>query len=74
MTSREIVYDLFRKTGLTNSQYARMLGLSRAALWDRINTMKAKNMTVSVFSEMVNALGYYVVVMQNPPDDVYIVD
>lgn len=74
MTSREIVYDLFRKSGLTNSQYARMLGLSRAALWDRINTIKAKDMTVSVFSEMVNALGYYVVVMQNPPDDVYIVD
>lgn len=74
MTSREIVYDLFRKSGLSNSQYARMLGLSRAALWDRINTMKAKDMTVSVFSEMVNALGYYVVIMQNPPDDVYIVD
>lgn len=74
MTSREIVYDLFRKSGLSNSEYARMLGLSRAALWDRINTMKANDMTVSVFSEMVNALGYYVVVMQNPPDDVYIVD
>ena len=74
MTSREIVYDLFRKSEFSNSEYARMLGLSRAALWDRINTMKAKDMTVSVFSEMVNALGYYVVVMQNPPDDVYIVD
>lgn len=74
MRSREIANILFSKSGLSNSQYAKLLGISRAALWDRINTMKAKDMTVSVFSEMVNALGYYVVVTQNPAKDVYIVD
>lgn len=74
MKSREIAFKLFSESGLTNSEYARRLGLTRAAMWDRINTTKAKDMTVSVFADTVSALGYSVVVMKNPPEGAYIVD
>lgn len=74
MNSREIVYSIYQKSGLTNAEYANLLGISRQALWDRINTMKAKDMTVSVFSEMVSALGYSVCVGKEVPDGAYVVE
>lgn len=73
MNSREIVYSIYQKSGLTNAEYANLLGISRQALWDRINTMKARDMTVSVFSEMVSALGYSVFVSRESPEDAYLV-
>lgn len=74
MNSREIVYSIYQKSGLTNAEYANLLGISRQALWDRINTMKARDMTVSVFSEMVSALGYSVFVSRESPEDAYLVE
>lgn len=74
MNSREIVYSIYQKSGLTNAEYAKLLGISRQALWDRINTMKAKDMTVSVFSEMVAELGYSVFVAREASDDAYLVE
>lgn len=74
MNSREIVYSIYQKSGLTNAEYANLLGISRQALWDRINTMKARDMTVSVFSEMVSSLGYSVFVSRESPEDAYLVE
>lgn len=74
MNSREIVCSIYQKSGLTNAEYANLLGISRQAVWDRINTMKAKDMTVSIFSEMVSALGYSVFVSKELPEDAYLVE
>lgn len=76
MNSRELVFSLYRASGLTNSEYAKLLGLSRQTLWDRINTMKAKDMTVSVLNDMVTALGYCVVVVKDNsiPNDAYVLE
>lgn len=68
------MYSIYQKSGLTNAEYAKLLGISRQALWDRINTMKAKDMTVSVFSEMVAELGYSVFVGKEVTDGAYVVE
>lgn len=65
MRSREIVSELYRRAGITNEAYAEKLGISRSALWDRLNTTKAKDMSVSTMSEMVAVFGYRVVVVRD---------
>ena len=66
MTAREIVNRLFKKSGIPQAAYAKRLGITRATLWDRLNTNKTTDMTVSLLSKMVFALGYKVTVV---PED-----
>ena len=42
---------------------AARLGITQAALWDRLNQRKTDNMTIKKFSEMLEILGYKVVVI-----------
>ena len=63
MKSRDIVKTLFNRAGVSQSDYAKRLGISRAALWDRLSTNKATDMTASVLAKMVSVLGYKVTVM-----------
>lgn len=77
LRSREIVYELYRRAGITNEAYAEKLGISRSALWDRLNTTKAKDMSVSTMSEMIAVLGYRVVVVRDSsklPTGCFVVD
>lgn len=66
MTAREIVNCLFKKSGISQSLYAKRLGVTRATLWDRLNTSKTNDMTASLLSKMVSVLGYKVTVV---PED-----
>ena len=65
MNSREIVNEIFKEADISIVEYAKMLGISRAALWDRMKSKKIQDMTVGMMSEMVGALGYRVVVIKN---------
>lgn len=67
MTARQIVNLLFKQSGISQSIYAKHLGVTRAALWDRLSTGKAKDMTVSLLVQMVSVFGYKVSVL---PKDV----
>ena len=45
---------------------AKILGITQAALWDRLNTKKSDNTTVTKLDDMLSVLGYKIVVV---PDE-----
>lgn len=70
MTGREIIRDIMTKQGMTNSEYARELSITSAALWDRLDTQPRKgkarkDIPVSLLADMVDVLGYKLVVIPN---------
>lgn len=82
MTGREIIKDIMTKQGMSNSTYAKELSITSAALWDRLDTQPRKgkarkDIPVSLLTNMVNVLGYKLVVMPNEvevPENWYEVD
>lgn len=63
MTAKEIIKKLMGEQGKTNADMAQGLGISQAALWDRLNPDKSNNMTVKKLNEMLSQLGYEVAVV-----------
>ena len=82
MTGREIIKDIMTMQGMSNSTYAKELSITSAALWDRLDTQPRKgkarkDIPVSLLTNMVNVLGYKLVVMPNEvevPENWYEVD
>lgn len=62
MKPKDLIKSLMDEKNISYADMARHLGISRAALWDRLNNSKSNNMTVSNFSDMLSFLGYRVVV------------
>lgn len=62
MTGRELLRDLMEKERVSNVELAEKLGVTSATMWARLNYDGAKDVTLSVFSETLNALGYEMVV------------
>ena len=63
MTSKDIVLKLMKDQGKTKAELASAIGISQAALWDRLNSPKNQSLTVKKLNEMLRQLGYEVVVM-----------
>ena len=63
MKAREIIKVIMDKQGVNNASMADRLNITQAALWDRLNTKKAKDIPVSTLSEMLRALDYKVVIV-----------
>lgn len=42
MKARDIVKEIMTRKELGNAEFARVLNITPAALWDRLNTKKAK--------------------------------
>jgi transcriptional regulator with XRE-family HTH domain len=63
MNEKEIVIKLMEEQGKTNAQMAAALGISPAAMWDRLNSPKNKSLTISKLNEMLRALDYEIVLM-----------
>ena len=63
MRAREIVKVIMEKAGITNAVMAFKLNISQAALWDRLNNKKVKDIPVSTLVEMLRALDYKVVIV-----------
>lgn len=63
MKAREIIKVIMEKKGVTNACMAARLNITPATLWDRLNTKKAKDIPVSLLSEMLRALDYKVVLV-----------
>ena len=62
MTGKDIIKDLMEKQDVTNAQLANRLGLTQATMWARLNNQSAKDLQLSVFYEMLDALGYEIVI------------
>lgn len=71
MKARDIVKEIMTRKELGNAEFARVLNITPAALWDRLNTKKAKDISVSTMNEMLAALGYKIAIV---PEDTPILD
>ena len=81
MNGREILKDIMSRFNITNATLANRLGITPAALWDRIDTQPRKgkprkDIPVSLLSEMVQVMDYKVVVIPSTarvPKDGYVI-
>ncbi|MCD8321487.1 MAG: winged helix-turn-helix domain-containing protein [Oscillospiraceae bacterium] len=77
MKGREIVKRIMENKGVTNAVLSKRLGLTQAALWDRLNTKKAKDIPLSTLVEMLEQLDYKVQIVPGDtaiPEDGYEVE
>ena len=63
MNEKEIVSKIMKDQNKTNAQMAAALGISPAAMWDRLNSPKTKSLTISKLNEILRALDYEIVLM-----------
>ena len=63
MNAKEIVIKLMEDQNKTNAQMADAIGITQAAMWDRLKSPKSNNLTVKKLNEMLRALGYELVAM-----------
>ena len=63
MNEKEIIMKLMEEQNKTNAQMAAALGISPAAMWDRLNSTKTKSLTIAKLNEMLRALDYELVIM-----------
>lgn len=64
MNGREIIKAIMEQRGISNIEYAKELGITRAAIWYRLDTQKSrKDIPVSMLSSMAKVLGYKVVIV-----------
>ena len=79
MTGREIIKEIMQEQGMSNAELASKLKITQAALWDRLNNKKVKDIPVSLLSEMLRMLDYTVQIAprkqdKDNPKPVYKVD
>ena len=58
MTGREIIKQIMEEQGVSNAELAAKLNITQAALWDRLNNKKVKDIPLSLMSEMLRMLDY----------------
>lgn len=68
MNGREIIKAIMELKNINNATLASDLGITQAALWDRLDTQPRKNkprkdIPVSLLSEMVRTMDYKVIVV-----------
>lgn len=81
MNGREIIKDIMNRQNITNSTLANRLGITPAALWDRIDTQPRKgkprkDIPVSLLSEMIQVMDYKIMIVPSNtrlPKDGYVI-
>ena len=77
MKGREIIKAIMDKQGESNADLAAKLNISQAALWDRLNSKKVKDIPVSLLQEMLRVMNYKVIIVPRStrlPSDGYEVE
>lgn len=77
MKAREIVKTIMENLNVSNATMAARLSITPAALWDRLNTKKVKDIPVSTLNEMLKALDYKIIIVPREtrvPTNGYTVD
>jgi DNA-binding Xre family transcriptional regulator len=68
MTGREIIKEVMNEQGVTNAELAARLNITQAALWDRLNNKKVKDIPLSLLTEMLRVLDYTVQITPRKQD------
>ena len=68
MTGKDVIKELMEREDVTNAQLARRLNVTQATLWARLNYKNVKDIALSMFGEMVEALGYEIVLRKKAPE------
>jgi DNA-binding Xre family transcriptional regulator len=68
MTGREIIKQIMEEQGVTNAELAAKLNITQAALWDRLNNKKVKDIPLSLLTEMLRMLDYTVQITPRKQD------
>lgn len=63
MNEKEIVIKLMEEQNLRMADLANMMGISNAALWDRLKSPKNKSLTTQKLNEILVNLNYEIVLM-----------
>ena len=63
MNEKEIIIKLMEEQGLSAADLASQMGISNAALWDRIKSPKNKSLTTKKLNEILKQLNYEIVLM-----------
>ena len=63
MNEKDIIKEIMEEKKLSIADLANMLGLSYAALWDRLKHKDNKSLTVKTLNEILNQLNYEIVLM-----------
>jgi DNA-binding Xre family transcriptional regulator len=63
MNEKEIIIKLMEEQNLRIADLANMMGISNAALWDRIKSPKNKSLTTQKLNEILSNLNYEIVLM-----------
>lgn len=71
MTAKELVKTLMVEKDVSNAEMANALGITQAALWDRLNPKKTSNMTIGKLNDMLSKLGYELVVREKDGNGEY---
>lgn len=71
MTAKELVKTLMVEKNVSNAEMANALGITQAALWDRLNPKKTNNMTIGKLNDMLSKLGYELVVREKDGNGEY---
>lgn len=71
MTAKELVKSLMVEKDVSNAEMANALGITQAALWDRLNPKKTNNMTIGKLNDMLSKLGYELVVREKDGNGEY---
>lgn len=56
MNGREMIKALMEEKGITNATLAHRLGISQATIWERLNNRKTRDIPLSTFCDMIQAL------------------
>lgn len=62
MNEKEIIKAIMEEREVSNAQIAAALGISQAAMWDRLNGKKA-SLNITKLNEMLRYLDYELVIM-----------
>jgi len=68
MTGREIIKAIMDEQGITNAELAARLNITQAALWDRLNNKKVKDIPLSLLNEMLRMLDYTIQITPRKQD------
>lgn len=71
MTAKELIKTLMVEKDVSNAEMANALGITQAALWDRLNPKKTNNMTIGKLNDMLSKLGYELVVREKDGNGEY---